>query len=121
MWNWFPLIKWKRSSTCILRVERAMWRMTWRRMVGGDWFMDRCNRRRMGRIRGWTRVWRGWTMVGRGWTRVVGRWTMLWRKFIHRAISLPMIKLLDRILVGVIILRKSSRKWMMVVRMKTLG
>jgi hypothetical protein len=88
--------------------------MTWRRMVGGDWFMDRCNRRRMGRIRGWTRVWRG-TMVGRG------RWTMLWRKFIHGAISLPMIKLLDRILVGVIILRKSSRKWMILVRMKTLG
>ena len=114
MWNWFHLIKWKRSSTCILRVERAMWRMTWRRMVGGDWFMDRCNRRRIVRIRGWTRVWRG-TMVGRG------RWTMLWRKFIHGAISLPMIKLLDRILVGVIILRKSSRKWMILVRMKTLG
>ena len=107
MWNWFLLIKWKRSSTCILRVERAMWRMNWRKMVGRDWFMDRGNRRRMGRIRGWTRVWRGWTMV--------------WRKFIHGAISLPMIKLLDRILVGVIIRRKSSRKWMILIRMKTLG
>ena len=64
---------------------------------------------------------RGRTGVGRWWALVARRWTILWRKFIQGAISLPMMKLLDRILVGVIILRKSSRKWMMVVRMKTLG
>ena len=64
---------------------------------------------------------RGLTGEVRLWALVAMRWTILWRKFIQGAISLPMMKLLDRILVGVIILRKSSRKWMMVVRMKTLG
>ena len=49
--SWVLLIKWKRGGSCILRVERAKWRITRRRTVRRDWFMDRCNRRRIVRNR----------------------------------------------------------------------
>ena len=64
---------------------------------------------------------RGLTGEVRLWALVAMRWTILWRKFIQGVILLLMMNLLGRILVGVIILMNSARKWAIGVRTKILG